>query len=182
MIVDTPALMDGILLKRHRLPATTAKVVNYRDIVGDIPRMMDMLDRGISYNGKYAHGVAVHHAQIANPAFDFFVVDRLLQQFFNDRRVIINPKIVDQKYLIPFEEGCLSFLDREYVKTRRFEEITIEFYRVVMADGSLRKEVAYLKGFPAFMVQHEIDHGQGKHIHDGQFAEYNTRTELNKDK
>lgn len=162
-------------------------VESFDQIEKDAIEMCAMLDAGIKKGDKYANGAALHHAQVSADPFNFFVIAHEYSHLFGGgqiRRIVINPKITDQKDYVPFEEGCLSFLDRPFIKTRRFNRILLA-YQYVNREHELKtpwpKEVAF-SGFPAFMIQHEVDHGQGLHIHDGRFAEYNSRIELNKEK
>lgn len=78
--------------------------------------------------------------------------------------IMINPRIVKhsvQQTCLATGEGCLS-VDREvpgYVP--RHDRITVEFYTL---DG--KKQTLALKGFPAIVVQHEIDHLNGVMFYD----------------
>ncbi|MBS4749525.1 peptide deformylase [Granulicatella sp. zg-ZJ] len=78
--------------------------------------------------------------------------------------VMINPKIIKhsvQQTCLKTGEGCLS-VDREvpgYVP--RFSKITLEYFDI---DGN--KQSMVLKGFPAIVVQHEIDHLNGIMFYD----------------
>lgn len=171
-----------------KLATTPARPVeSFDQIKADAFEMIDMLDKGIKKGDRFAHGVALHHAQVSEHPFNFFVVADDYKKLFGGgqiRRIVINPKITDQKYHVPFEEGCLSFLERPYLKTRRFEEIAF-VYQYVNGSDEIKNPFPlrmHLTGFPAFMVQHECDHGQGLNIHDGRFDEYNPRVELDKAK
>lgn len=69
--------------------------------------------------------------------------------------LLINPKIVEKCDRIVFEEECLSF-PGVVVKTDRYRELTIE-----------NKGARYsASGLEAIVIQHEIDHLEGKTIFD----------------
>lgn len=79
-------------------------------------------------------------------------------------RIMINPRIVShsvQQTCLPDGEGCLS-VDREVEGfVPRHKRITVEY---VDLDGNEHKE--RLRGFPAIVVQHEIDHLNGIMFYD----------------
>lgn len=68
---------------------------------------------------------------------------------------LINPKIMDKSHKITFREGCLSFPGLE-ILTDRYNEIEVE------NDGVL----FYVIGIEAIIVQHEVDHLEGRTIFD----------------
>ncbi|API89215.1 peptide deformylase [Marinilactibacillus sp. 15R] len=78
--------------------------------------------------------------------------------------VLINPKIIShsvQQTCLPDGEGCLS-VDREVPGiVPRHKRITVEYYDI---DGIKHKE--RLRGYPAIVVQHEIDHLNGIMFYD----------------
>lgn len=70
--------------------------------------------------------------------------------------VLINPEILDTNGDITIEEGCLSIPDiREEVS--RPNEILLKY-----SDFELKEVEIEIKGFLARVVQHEIDHLNGK--------------------
>lgn len=165
-----PPFIHIPLLPSHRLPKSVAKQVEHFDqIKEEAYQMLDLIDHGMQGRGA----IALHHAQVNAAPFNFFVINKGGRGDFKDRRIIINPKITDQKDLVPFEEGCLSY-PKSFIKTRRFEHIKVE-YNYPKGDGSLglvQPPDRAFDGFAAFVFQHEFDHGQGKNIHN-EFAEYN---------
>ena len=71
---------------------------------------------------------------------------------------MLNPKIIKKsKDMYEAEEACLS-LDGTR-KTMRCREIEVEFY-----DLSFKKNKQSFSGFTAQIIQHEIDHCDGKVI------------------
>lgn len=171
-----------------KLGTTPAKKVeSFDQIADDAFAMIDLIDKGIEDGERTASAAALHHAQVSQNPFNFFVVADQYKNSFGGgrlRRIVINPRITDQQDYVPFEEGCLSFLHRDSLKTKRFARIRLEC-QYANSDGELRyhnQKSIYLTGFPAFLVQHECDHGLGKNIHDGRFDEYNPRVSLDKTK
>lgn len=67
---------------------------------------------------------------------------------------MINPRVVSKKNPYETVEGCLS-LDGER-PTERYEEIEVEYM-----DMAWKKRRITLRGFPAQICQHEIDHCEG---------------------
>lgn len=68
--------------------------------------------------------------------------------------VMLNPEIVACSGKYETSEGCLSLSGVR--KTARFRKIT-----VVWQDMNLRKQKCSFEGFPAQIIQHEIDHLSG---------------------
>jgi len=77
-----------------------------------------------------------------------------------DRLCLINPRIIAEDGWDEQEEGCLSF-PSIYCKIRRRRDITVE--TLDLSGGSVRYE---LEGFAARVVQHEIDHLDGRLLDD----------------
>ncbi len=71
--------------------------------------------------------------------------------------VMFNPVIVSKSGLYETEESCLSL--EGVRKTNRYGEIEIEYY-----DFAWKKQSIRLKGLPAQIAQHEIDHLSGRLI------------------
>ena len=71
--------------------------------------------------------------------------------------VMFNPVIVRQSGEFETEEGCLSLDGKR--KTIRYQQIEVEYQ-----DQLLRKRTGTYKGWIAQIIQHEIDHCNGKLI------------------
>lgn len=71
--------------------------------------------------------------------------------------VMLNPKIVKQEEKYLTEEGCLSLKGMR--KTTRFKQITVQYQ-----DEKMDKKTQDYSGFIAEVIQHEIDHCNGKLI------------------
>ncbi len=70
---------------------------------------------------------------------------------------LYNPKIISYSgKKILMEEGCLS-LPKQYAEIERFEEIEIEYF-----NNKKDKITENKKGFEARVLQHEIDHLNGR--------------------
>jgi|SRR5690625_3416707 len=78
--------------------------------------------------------------------------------------ILVNPKIIShsvQKACLKEGEGCLS-VDREVEGfVPRASRITVEYYTL---EGE--KQKVKLRGYPAIVVQHEIDHLNGVMFYD----------------
>lgn len=69
---------------------------------------------------------------------------------------MINPTIIKKSpSLISYEESCLS-VPEFYVNVKRFEELTVEWQDGM---GVVHRDV--FTGFPAIVLQHEMDHLEG---------------------
>ena len=68
--------------------------------------------------------------------------------------VMLNPRIVSKSGEYETEEGCLSLEGKR--KTRRYRTITVAWQDITM-----KERTDMLTGFPAQIVQHEIDHCNG---------------------
>ena len=68
--------------------------------------------------------------------------------------VMFNPVLLRKDTPYETEEGCLSLTGVR--KTTRYESIEVEYY-----DMSWKKQRQKLKGWPAQICQHELDHLEG---------------------
>jgi peptide deformylase len=101
-----------------------------------------------------APGLGLAAPQVGAP-IQLFVYDMGIREGEHERKIIINPTIVEQEGEIAEEEGCLSLPDyREVVK--RAARVLLKGYD---RDG---KEIALeAKGLEARLFQHELDHLNG---------------------
>ena len=67
---------------------------------------------------------------------------------------MLNPEITATSEEYETEEGCLSLSGTR--KTKRFNKITVKFQTLAMEEKTRSFE-----GFPAQIIQHEIDHCNG---------------------
>lgn len=71
---------------------------------------------------------------------------------------MVNAKIVNCKKPYQTEEGCLSFMGGP-AKTTRYEEIEVEYL-----DANFKPKKDKFTGFTAQIIQHELDHVEGRLI------------------
>lgn len=71
---------------------------------------------------------------------------------------MINAKIISRKKPYQTEESCLSFMGGP-VKTTRYDEIEVE-----NQDANFKPKKGKFTGFTAQIIQHELDHVEGKLI------------------
>ena len=74
-------------------------------------------------------------------------------------RLFVNPYIISGEGEIESKEGCLSYPHQNFIK-RRFNEITLRH----LTDKGIIEEI--FNGFLARVIQHEVDHLEGKLIID----------------
>lgn len=70
--------------------------------------------------------------------------------------VMVNPRIISAQGSITFEEGCLSVPDY-YAKVKRAEEVVVQ---AIDVNGKPFEMEA--SGFLAVVIQHELDHLEGR--------------------
>ena len=73
------------------------------------------------------------------------------------KMILFNPVITSRSGKYSTEEGCLSLSGTR--KTERYRNIEVEY-----CDSSWAKRKQKFSGFPAQVIQHEIDHLSGKII------------------
>ena len=172
------------IIKNHYTPSMV--VQNYEHIREEV----DQLKKFIIEADKKRECYAIHHAQVSEDPWNFFVIhpkwllgpDRLFEH-----QVIINPKIINhvdieraefedlkiadteanRKWWANFDlagkyvqEGCMSFPFRQPKKVYRFYQLDVEYY-----DNKLQLIKTRMVGTAAQIFQHEILHGEGKNIY-----------------
>lgn len=73
----------------------------------------------------------------------------------NERKILINPKIISMKGHTRYWEACLSCLDYMGLVDRPYQ-IIVEYY-----DKDFKEHTEIFAGFPATILCHEIDHLDG---------------------
>ncbi|SEG00922.1 peptide deformylase [Eubacterium ruminantium] len=68
--------------------------------------------------------------------------------------IMNNPVILSKSGEYETEEGCLSLIGTR--KTKRYKEIEVEY-----KDKNFKQQKQKFSGFPAQIVQHEMDHLEG---------------------
>lgn len=155
-----------IIIPCHNIPATA--VNNWKEIKQDALELRDFIHNG-KFIGNYQSAYAISHTQVSDKPKSFFVVNEKIEGGFLPKEFgswcIINAKIVENLlYTVPFEDACMNFPFRKPKLLQRYYYIKVEYY-VPSLFGMLRKKVKKIKGIPAFVVQHEIEHAEGKNIY-----------------
>lgn len=130
---------DTIFLAQKSEPATPA----------DIQDIMDLMDTLKAHKdecvGMAANMIGVRKNIIAiNTGFV--------------QLLMVNAKIVKKSKPYETKEGCLSFLGGP-VKTTRYDEIEVEYQ-----DMNFKPKKEEFSGYTAQIIQHELDHVEGKLI------------------
>lgn len=104
--------------------------------------------------------IALAHPQVANlDPLRFFVLAELL---FPEARstVIVNPRITRHvNYEVDSVEGCHTFASLEHIPHKRWRLIEVEYQTCEPGSDTLSPVIHdKLKGLPAFVFQHELDH------------------------
>ncbi len=102
-----------------------------------------------------APGVGLASNQVGEPC-RIILWDTSAKDEPNDLIVLINPEIVETDGLVVYEEGCLSVIDYA-ADVKRAERITVKGLDREGNPVLLKKE-----GLPAIVLQHEIDHLDGR--------------------
>lgn len=110
---------------------------------------------------KSADGCGLAAPQVGVPLrvliVDGTVVADVYEYLKDFRRTMINPVVIEESgETCDYSEGCLS-VPGIYADVRRPSKIKVEYY-----DGNFRKVTEELDRFACRMVQHELDHLDGK--------------------
>ena len=130
-----PVVHDPIRLGVPSAPATAL----------DLPAALDLRD---TLNANRAHCVGM--------AANMIGVQRriIVIEFCSEALLMLNPSILAKKGAFETEEGCLSLPGQR--KTTRYKEITVRYQ-----DTSFGWHTKTFSGFPAQIIQHEVDHCNG---------------------
>lgn len=102
-----------------------------------------------------APGIGLAANQVGKP-IRLVLIDLQRPEYEHGLIVLINPEIVRASGEASFEEGCLS-IPEYFATVKRAEEVTV---RGLDRDGNAVQIEA--SGFLAVVLQHEIDHLEGK--------------------
>lgn len=114
---------------------------------------------------------ALHHAQVSNEPFNFFVLDdKACADFLPSlgSRFIVNPKILTKMEgtEMALYEGCVSFPFRKQKKVTRSIIIGVEYFIPDFGEKTgLKKMTKKVERIVAQIFQHECEHGEGKNIY-----------------
>lgn len=127
---------DPILLARKSVPATKA----------DLSIAQDLLDT-----------LAEHRDSCVGMAANMIGELKNIIVFDNEGTLVVmlNPEIVNSSGPYETEEGCLSLLGGPR-KTERYEKIKVRYDNLQM-----QSRLKTFHGFPAQIIQHEVDHCKG---------------------
>lgn len=100
--------------------------------------------------------LAAHKESCVGMAANMIGVNKRIIVFDNEGEymVMLNPVIVKQSGPYETEEGCLSLTGRR--KTKRFQTIKVQWQ-----NEKLQTRLKTFTGWPAEIIQHEIDHCDG---------------------
>ena len=143
--------MKDILLFPN--PKLRQKAQNIREITQtEVEISKQMIDIMLKAPGV---GLAANQIGILKKIITINIEDKTTSK--NIAYSLFNPKIISySKELILMEEGCLSFPE-QYAEIERPSSVKIEY---INEKNEIIK--AEKKGFEARVIQHEIDHLQGK--------------------
>jgi peptide deformylase len=133
--MERPIMRDPIFLSQKSAPATAE----------DLPVAQDLLDTLIA-----------HRDGCVGMAANMIGVARRIIVFDNDGTytVMLNPEIVKAGGPYEAEEGCLSLAGVR--KAKRYRSIKVRYQNEAM-----QVRLKTFTGFPAQIIQHEIDHCNG---------------------
>lgn len=103
--------------------------------------------------------IRAHRAECVGMAANMIGVTKRIIVFLDngDYTLMFNPVIVSKSSPYKAKEGCLSLVGER--ETTRFARITVEYQT-----RNFKKEKAEYNGYTAQIIQHEIDHINGKII------------------
>ena len=120
-----------------------------------IDREIEALVRDMFDTMYHAEGVGLAANQIGVP-LRVMVIDTTPKEDAPDLKlVLINPEVVSSEGRIKYKEGCLSFPGLT-VEVERAERVRVK----ALNEHGEELEVQ-LEGFPAIVLQHEMDHLEG---------------------
>jgi peptide deformylase len=130
-----PICKDAIFLCQKSIPATKADI-----------SVVDDLQDTLRANADRCVGMAANMIGFNKRIIVFSIGPVIFP--------MINPVITKRSDPYETEEGCLSLAGTR--KTTRYQAIEVEFY-----NRSFQKQKQSFSGFPAQVIQHEIDHCDG---------------------
>ena len=127
---------DPILLAKKSVPATAA----------DLPVVQDLMDT-----------LQAHRDSCVGMAANMIGVNKriIVFEWEGGCMAMLNPEIIRQSEPYDTEESCLSLLGGPR-KTRRFGKIKVQY-----ETPQLQTRLKTFTGWPAQIIQHEIDHCNG---------------------
>jgi hypothetical protein len=156
---------DSVLRKIIPPHPKISRIVTDKDISRVIESAKILYEICFTPMGRYQGAYAMHHSQIDDKdPLSFFVT--------HERNIVINPVIVrHSNYFVDSKEACRSFNEEPQIIVPRWQKIEVDFFAVMVDPKNEKKfklssiQHESLSGFPAFIWQHEIDHGLAKFIY-----------------
>lgn len=167
------------LIKPHY--NSSIPVSKYSEIKKDAEELLKLVDQ--EFEGSYAEAYALSHCQVREHPFAFFVLNSKIVKEWKafPHRVIINPKIIsvpakaevldDQGKVAKIrnemfiEEACMWFPHRRPKKLRRYYQIRVQYQIPFFFGLFLRTITEDCDRLKAHILQHNIDHINGKNIY-----------------
>ena len=112
----------------------------------DLPVAQDLLDT-LAFHKETCVGMAANMIGVCKRIIAFDASGSYM--------VMLNPEIVKQSGSYDTEESCLSLLGGPR-KTRRYQKIKVRYQTL-----DFQTRLKTFEGFPAQIIQHEIDHCNG---------------------
>lgn len=153
------------------IPRKKSKFVDSLNQIKDAALEMQIaLEKDDFETGPFnKRSIALHHSQVDEDPFNFFVVRRdVVGAKKNEVVMVVNPEIVrvDGSTKKKGHEGCISFPFRPDRNVHRFNRVLVT-YSVPDEKGEslIKKEEEWVEGLMAKVFQHEIDHSKGINIY-----------------
>lgn len=130
-----PIVRDVLFLEQKSEPATKE----------DTQVIIDLIDT-LKANLEHCVGLAANMIGVKKRILVFTVGSMIIP--------MVNPVILKKENPYQAEESCLSLIGSR--ETTRYETIEVEYL-----DQNFKKHKQVFKGFPAQIIQHEVDHFEG---------------------
>jgi len=165
-----------IIRPAHGKPAIV--VPSWKFMAHEAHKLRAFIKAG-KFEGHYKKAFALAHAEVSVAPLNFFVVnedpfevpaeknkEELRRMYFAKEFgswCIINPRIIQFGDPVYWKEACMGFPFRTAKNTDRMNKITAEYY--IPTFWGWRKVKKELKGLPAFLMQHCVEHCVGQNIY-----------------
>lgn len=126
---------DTLFLEQRSEPAT----------IEDVEVINDLIDT-LRANLDHCVGMAANMIGVKKRILVFSIGNIIVP--------MVNPVILKKEYPYEAEESCLSLTGSR--KTTRYETIEVEYL-----DINFKRHKKIFTGFPAQIIQHEVDHFEG---------------------
>lgn len=153
--------MNGIIVPK----AKSKPVTSFKEIEQEALRTAAVLRGYESPSRIQKRSIALHHSQISQDPYDFFVVDpKATGDKYNGFFLVMNPKILSSEDRQKVYEGCLSFPFRQDVAVNRYMKLKVS-YDSPGKNGELEHKEEVVAGLLAQVFQYEAQHARGEHIY-----------------